>query len=251
MLMEADTADSFLLPQYGAVALLNPPSADPTARYHLSLENLNPSFHLFTQHLYSLLALPSLPKSDYLHPCPPASPLTPPSDLTPPLSSWQVDQVLRQRARENSEEARKTLTGIVRLVGKIKEMKLEKGVRDTVLGAVERLEQVSLLQVECHLIPGLRADMVQMDKTKDPKEQFILSRDAVGLANKAFFDPSMMGLLYFVSPQAGRKQVFASGSDRVTAGRAQVCGVHAAFRASGRPDHSRLDQGAGRLAQEA
>ena len=38
-----------------------------------------------------------------------------------------------------------------------------------------------------------------MDKTKDPKEQFILSRDAVGLANKAFFDPSMMGLLYFVS----------------------------------------------------
>ena len=38
-----------------------------------------------------------------------------------------------------------------------------------------------------------------MDKSKDPKEQFILSRDAVGLANKAFFDPSMMGLLYFVS----------------------------------------------------
>lgn len=37
-----------------------------------------------------------------------------------------------------------------------------------------------------------------MDKSKDVKEQFILSRDAVGLANKAFFDPSMMGLLYFV-----------------------------------------------------
>lgn len=31
----------------------------------------------------------------------------------------------------------------MRLVGKIKEMKLEKGVRDTVLGAVERLEKVS------------------------------------------------------------------------------------------------------------
>ena len=51
--------------------------------------------------------------------------------------------MLRQRAKENSEEARKTLAGIVRLVGKIKEMKLEKGVRDTVLGAVERLEKVS------------------------------------------------------------------------------------------------------------
>jgi hypothetical protein len=35
----------------------------------------------------------------------------------------------------------------VRLVGKIKEMKLEKGVRDTVLGAVERLEKVSFSAV--------------------------------------------------------------------------------------------------------
>ena len=139
----SDSADSFLLPQYGAVSLLNPPSSDPTETYHLSLENLNPSFHLFTQHLYSLLALPLLPKAEYLHPCPSASPLSAPSDLIPPISPWQVDQVLRQRARENSEEARKTLAGIVRLVGKIKEMKLEKGVRDTVLGAVERLEKVS------------------------------------------------------------------------------------------------------------
>jgi len=132
-----------LLPQYGSVALLNPPTNDAEATYHLSLENLNPSFHIFTQHLYSLLALPHLPESEYLHPCPSPSPFNAPSDLIPPLSIWQVDQVLRQRAKENSEEARKTLAGIVRLVGKIKEMKLEKGVRDTVLGAVERLEKVS------------------------------------------------------------------------------------------------------------
>ena len=33
----------------------------------------------------------------------------------------------------------------------------------------------------------------------DSRKAFILSRDAVALANEAFFDPSMMGLLYFVS----------------------------------------------------
>lgn len=38
-----------------------------------------------------------------------------------------------------------------------------------------------------------------MAHTKDPLQAFVLSRDAVGLANQAFFDPSMMGLLYFVS----------------------------------------------------
>ena len=46
------------------------------------------------------------------------------------------------RVRENSEEARKTLAGIVRLVSKIREMKVGEGVRAKILGAVERLEQV-------------------------------------------------------------------------------------------------------------
>ncbi|ORY28798.1 phosphatidylinositol-glycan biosynthesis class S protein [Naematelia encephala] len=171
-----DAAQSFMIPQFGAVALLNPPStASSEATFHLPKEALEGSFHLFTQHLYSLLALPSIP--DSFHPSPPPSPLHPPSDLVPSLSPWQVDKILRMRTKENSEEARKTLAGIVRLVGKIKEMKLGAGVRDKVLGAVEKLET--------------------MDKTSDPLAAFILSRDAVGLANEAFFDPSMMGLLYF------------------------------------------------------
>lgn len=41
-----------------------------------------------------------------------------------------------------------------------------------------------------------------MKQTKDPLQAFVLSRDAVRLANKAFFDPSMMGLLYFVSSRS-------------------------------------------------
>lgn len=46
--------------------------------------------------------------------------------------------------RENEDEARKTLVGIGRLVAKIKEMQVGEAVRDRVLGAVERLEQVSV-----------------------------------------------------------------------------------------------------------
>jgi hypothetical protein len=45
--------------------------------------------------------------------------------------------------RENSDEARKTLAGISRLVKKIKEMQVGEGVRGKVLGAVEKLETVS------------------------------------------------------------------------------------------------------------
>ncbi len=97
---------------------------------------------------------------------------------------------------ENSDEARKTLSGIVRLVDKIKEMKVGEGVREMVISAVEKLEQVKD-PVFCNWRNCV--DASQLDKTTDPLQAFILSRDAVALANQAFFDPSMMGLLYFVS----------------------------------------------------
>jgi phosphatidylinositol glycan class S len=118
--------------------------------------------------------------------------------------------------RENEDEARKTLSGIVRLVTKIKEMQLGEGVRGKVLGAVERLERVSLdpdgpageghrvssglsdRKIRVHACQVGRELTAQMAHTTDPLQAFLLSRDAVGLANEAFFDPSMMGLLYFV-----------------------------------------------------
>ncbi|WVQ81496.1 hypothetical protein IAT38_003620 [Cryptococcus sp. DSM 104549] len=175
-----DSAQSFLLPQFGGVVLLNPPSTATSNAYHLSPTALAPSFHLFTQHLYSLLALPSLPYTpNKLHRPPPPSPLLPPSDLIQPITPWQVYQVLLARMIENTAEAKMTLKGIVRLVRKIREMKVGKGVRGVVLGAVERLEKA------------------QRAKNSSVASLFILARDAVVLANQAFFDPSMMGLLYF------------------------------------------------------
>lgn len=81
-----------------------------------------------------------------IHPSPSPSPLLPASPLVEPLSRWQVETVLRQRMAENSDEARKTLSGIARLVDKIKEMKVGEGVREMVITAVEKLEQVSDIQ---------------------------------------------------------------------------------------------------------
>lgn len=142
-----DSANSFLFPQYGAVHILNTPSAplsDSTGpeAYSLGLPALAPSFHLFTKHLYSLLSLPPLPSSIY--PPLPTSALSAPAPAgqIQPLTPWQVLQVMEQRTRENSDEARETLMGIVRLVSKIKEMKVDERVRDMVVQAVNKLYQV-------------------------------------------------------------------------------------------------------------
>ncbi|OCF39417.1 phosphatidylinositol glycan, class S [Kwoniella heveanensis CBS 569] len=180
-LSTSESAQSFLLPQFGGVVLLNPPSSlPPSEAYDLPLAALAPSVHLFTQHLYSLLALPTLLDPGKIHPPPPASPFHPPSPLWQGITPWQVYQVYLSRGKENAEEAIKTLVGIKRLVAKIREMKVGEGVRGKVNGAVERLEKVSALST-----------------AQSAVENFILTRDAVGLANRAFFDPSMMGLLYF------------------------------------------------------
>jgi phosphatidylinositol glycan class S len=159
-------SQSFLLPQFGGVVLLNPPfpsvpdsaaALAPGEAYHLSTTSLAPTFHLFTQQLYSLLALPPYPDRLFSKPSRSGgiaqlqrvrvvnewAAESDKSGLAEPFSRWQLETVLRQRMRENEDEARKTLSGIVRLVKKIKEMQLGEGVRGKVLGAVERLEQVS------------------------------------------------------------------------------------------------------------
>ncbi|ODO04810.1 hypothetical protein I350_05420 [Cryptococcus amylolentus CBS 6273] len=178
-LASPDSAKSFLLPQFGGVVVINPPETSAPA-YHLSSPALTPAFHLFTQHLYSLLALPHLPyETNKLHIPPPSSPFHPQSISLQPLTPWQVHQVELARMRENAVEARKTLMGIVRLVRKIVEMKVGEGVRRMVSGAVSRLEEA------------------QRTDGRDVLETFTLIRDAVTLSNRAFFDPSMMGLLYF------------------------------------------------------
>lgn len=156
--------------------------------YHLGLSALDATFIQFREHLYKLLAIPPLPAQ--LHSCPDESGARPlvARGLADPLSPWQLDQVLRSRLAENAAEARQTLAGIVRLVDKIEEMQLGEGVRSLVLGAVRRLE-------------GLPA----ASRSPSPLPGFVLARDAVVLANKAFFDPSMMGLLYFVSVSAPKE----------------------------------------------
>ena len=188
---DSDDAKSFLLPQFGSVFLLNPPQDLNHDPIHLPMPVLDEPFDHFTQHLYALLSLPTI--SPKISPCPASSPNTPIEPFAQPLTPWQLEEVMRVRARENSLEARKTLAGITRLVSKIKEMKLGPGVRDMVLGAVQKLEKVNQSSAR------ICDDNWQMDSTLDTREAFILSRDAVILASQAFFDPSMMGLLYFVS----------------------------------------------------
>lgn len=149
------------------------------ASYHLTESALDQPFSQFTSDFYKLLAIPTLPEK--LHTCPEkkVTKTRASRGVSEPFSPWQLDTALRMRHLENAREARKTLGGIVRLIDKIEEMEIHAAVREKILGAIAKLEQLPAAAKEGVLASAL------------------LSRDAVGLANEAFFDPSMMGLLYF------------------------------------------------------
>jgi hypothetical protein len=92
-----------------------------------------------------------------------------------------------------------------------------------------------------------------MDETTDVKEQFLLSRDAVGLANQAFFDPSMMGLLYFVCPYQSQplRNTWRTRLANTLAGRTQIRHLHPSIRASLYTYHYRIAERALGMASEA
>lgn len=196
-------ADAFLIPQFGSAVLLNPPEGEAKA-YRLTLDALDAPFAQFVEHFYQLLSIPGRPTQVHVAPGDKGR------GIASPLSPWQLDTVLRTRLAENTAEAKKTLASMVRLIAKIEEMKVGAGVRDKILGAVSKLE-------------GLPATA----RANSPRAAFVLSRDAVALANEAFFDPSMMGLLYFVRQHTSHT---SHATDVVVARSTQIRSIHAPVR---------------------
>lgn len=63
LLIADSSTNSFLIPQWGGVAILNPPedSAEPTK--HVTEKDLLPVLEIFSSQLFSLLGAPTIPKS--------------------------------------------------------------------------------------------------------------------------------------------------------------------------------------------
>jgi phosphatidylinositol glycan class S len=126
--------NSFLVPQWGGIAILNPTSQG-TANTVLTSHDLRPIFHLFRKQLEGLLGIPTLP-------APVAVNLDRTDSSKQVLSGWQLDSLLRRRALENVRGSVQALNSILGLVGQIENMPVGPSVRDDVLSALDELAQV-------------------------------------------------------------------------------------------------------------
>ncbi|KAI0078298.1 hypothetical protein K474DRAFT_1641640 [Panus rudis PR-1116 ss-1] len=152
-------ANAFILPQWGGIVLLNNPHT------HLSSANLLPTFTTFRQQLMALLGVPDLPACVRS------------ADKNSPFTDWQLDALVRRRTAENVKDSQETLQSIVSLVNQIENMPVGQDVRGDVQGALDALNQIFAVE--------------------SPTLALQHSAEALKLSSRAFFNPGMLGLLYF------------------------------------------------------
>ncbi|XP_075417450.1 GPI-anchor transamidase component PIGS isoform X2 [Tenrec ecaudatus] len=100
------------------------------------------------------------------------------------LMSWELDRLLWARAVENLATATTTLTSLAQLLGKISNIVIKDDVASEVYRAVAAVEKAAEELATGHLASA-----------------FLASQEAVTSSERAFFDPSLLHLLYFPDDQ--------------------------------------------------
>ncbi|SCZ99514.1 BZ3500_MvSof-1268-A1-R1_Chr3-1g06053 [Microbotryum saponariae] len=192
----------FITPQRGGVVIYNPPNIDPSTPSENPVKppNLSTAFRLFEAQLRKLLGVsPTLPGPDF-------------------VTSWQIDALVRQRLNGVVKEAVESLSSLRRLVEEVENMRVGKGVQKGVRRALEELKLVSHLwggscptflypkgkpkRKRTLLTAPLTFLLFQLKQAEthlpySPPLSLHHAFEALSLASKAYFDPSMLALLYF------------------------------------------------------
>ncbi|XP_055983249.1 GPI transamidase component PIG-S [Sorex fumeus] len=100
------------------------------------------------------------------------------------LMTWEVDRLLWARTVENLATATSTLTSLAQLLGKISNIVIKDDVASEVYRAVAAVQRAAEELASGHLVSA-----------------FTSSQEAVTSSERAFFDPSLLHLLYFPDDQ--------------------------------------------------
>lgn len=160
LLVKESGANSWLIPQWGGVAILNPtaPGKDAIVSASLTKEALGPAMHTFSNQLISLLGLPQMPSSLPL----------------------RISTLARVRAASLIFSASSTLGALAQVYQKLPSIPVPDSVAKSVDLALAHLQ--------------LACDRLREGRFQGALE---LARIAEGEAEKAFFERSMVGQVYF------------------------------------------------------
>eukprot|EP00741_Cyanophora_paradoxa_P024594 tig00000269_g23745.t1 len=176
---------AFLVPGWGGLALAHVPNAtDPESEARAALRSAMP---IFVGQLRLLLGLPPLDPA--LSPCarsdappaPPARLLTCPEAA---ICDWEIDVLARGRAAAAAAAAAASLRSLTALVDQQKNMVVGDHIRNLCDLAVEQLRDA-------------RAAVASLDPRAALSAALSAARRALVASRDAFFDPTMLGMMYF------------------------------------------------------
>ncbi|TRY63540.1 hypothetical protein TCAL_03657 [Tigriopus californicus] len=161
-------SNAFIIPRWGGVAIHNPAPGD-TSEIHLGKY-----MSIFLSQLRLLLGLQSDSQA--------------PNGIVvlphPSLRSWEYDYLMRSRILENLVLTRLTLQSLSHLLTQISNIVINEDVGERVFKAVNAFEKAQSQLDSGHL-----------------EEAFQSSKEAFDASEEAFFDPTLLGLLYFPEDQ--------------------------------------------------
>ncbi|KAI7895070.1 phosphatidylinositol-glycan biosynthesis class S protein [Mucor mucedo] len=167
---------AFLIPRWGGVVIKNPPKA-ATDEYRFTKKDLQPIIKIFISQLRSLIGIHDLqtkqfPTAEYDVTFEPASKTG--------ITTLEKDNLIRSRTLENVVNTISTLKSLSQLVDEIPNMVVQDHINSKVRDSLDALTSVSeALAVENYVVALQH------------------SIKAIELAEKAFFDPTMVSMLYF------------------------------------------------------
>ncbi|KAF7731813.1 hypothetical protein EC973_008328 [Apophysomyces ossiformis] len=172
-------SNAFLIPRWGGVVIKNLPKDTLNQQHHrLSKDDLKPIMKLFSYQLRSLLGVHDHKSNSRAQ----ASDfdVTSISASRSTISMLEKDTLIRQRTIENIVDAASTLNSLAQLVTEIPNM--------VVLDHISLQVQQSLQSLQ------LARQYLETGKYDLSLQHAI---EAIELAEKAFFDPTMVSMLYF------------------------------------------------------
>lgn len=198
----AETTPAFITPQRGGVVILNPPAEAPrSARLGLSPADFAPSFRLFASQLRTLLGVASPSPST-------ASPSSAPRTSAP--TPAERDALIRRRLREAAHDSVDSLEALVTLARRIPNMRIAREVQGRVRAALDALDAVRglslglgrqkervLARAPADVRPPAGRAQAALSAPASPATALSHAARAQRLASEAYFDPSMLALLYF------------------------------------------------------
>lgn len=175
---QTSTTDSFLIPRWGGITILNRNNSSSADADTISAKELETVMSVFLTQLRDLLGVPDLSISSKATAKIPTQFQRHSNAAVP--TAWELDYLLRLRWAENLVDSRRTLTSLAQLVADTPNMVVLDHIQKDVVEALKDIEESCGLMAKQEYTAALAH-----------------SRDGLVKAEAAFFDPTMVSMLYF------------------------------------------------------